>query len=272
MDQPTLKEETITYKILTEHRKLSKGVNQEGITFYKNLINKLLANGTQSLVTLFNWDTPQALEDEYLGFLSPRIVSDFRIYANHCFKEFSHKVLWTTINEPSTYASNGYDTGMYAPGRCSAWMNNSCFGGNSATEPYIVVHHMLLAHAEAAISYRRKYKSSQKGEIGIVLVSNWFEAYSKTKQDAEAAKRAIDFMSGWYIDPLTYGDYPKNMCRLVGDRSPKSPTEQAEMVKGSYDFLGLDYYTSSYASNMDSPYKVKISYSRHSRVNETTKS
>ncbi|XP_070050463.1 beta-glucosidase 13-like [Nicotiana tomentosiformis] len=59
------------------------------------------------------------------------------------------------------------------------------------------------------------------------------------------------------------------MRRLVQDRLPKFTTEQAEMVKGSYDFLGLNYYTSNYASNV-SPYKVNISYSRDSQVNETT--
>nr|XP_033509132.1 furcatin hydrolase-like [Nicotiana tomentosiformis] len=196
--------------------------------------------------------------------------SDFRDYADLCFKEFGDKIkLWTTINEPWTYASIGYDSGQFAPGRCSAWMNNSCVAGDSATEPYIVGHHMLLAHAEAAKVYRTKYRALQKGEIGIVLVSRWFEQYSKTKEDAKAAKRAIDFMFGWFIDPLTSGDYPENMRRLVQDRLPKFTTEQAEMVKGSYDFLGLNYYTSNYASNV-SPYKVNISYSRDSQVNETT--
>ncbi|XP_070021338.1 beta-glucosidase 12-like isoform X1 [Nicotiana sylvestris] len=262
---------SISWSRILPYGKQSKGVNQEGITFYKNLINELLANGIQPLVTLFHWDTPQALEDEYLGFLSPHIVSDFRDYADLCFKEFGDKIkLWTTINEPWTYASIGYDSGKFAPGRCSAWMNNSCVAGDSATEPYIVGHHMLLAHAEAAKVYRTKYKALQKGEIGIVLVSHWFEQYSKTKEDAKAAKRAIDFMFGWFIDPLTYGDYPKNMRRLVQDRLPKFTTEQAEMVKGSYDFLGLNYYTSNYASNIVSPYKVNISYSRDSQVNETT--
>lgn len=54
--------------------KLSKGVNKEGIAFYNNLINELLANGIQPFVSIFHWDLPQALEEEYQGFLSPQIL------------------------------------------------------------------------------------------------------------------------------------------------------------------------------------------------------
>lgn len=65
---------------------------------------------------------------------------------------------WVTINEPSTYAAAGYALGMFPPGRCSAWQNLNCTGGDSGTEPYIVAHHLLLAHAAAVQVYRTKYQ------------------------------------------------------------------------------------------------------------------
>jgi len=37
---------------------------------------RVLMAGIQASVTLFDWDTPQSLEDEYGGFLSPNIVYD----------------------------------------------------------------------------------------------------------------------------------------------------------------------------------------------------
>ncbi|RAL52459.1 hypothetical protein DM860_007316 [Cuscuta australis] len=254
--------------------KLSKGINQQGITFYKNLIDELIANGIIPTVTLFHWDVPQALEDEYQGFLSPLIVDDFRDYADLCFREFGEKVrLFTTINEPWTFASKGYDSGDFAPGRCSPFMNPAigCLGGDSATEPYIVAHHILLAHAAAARLYQQKYQEIQKGEIGIVLVSHWFEPYSSTEEDKKAAQQAIDFMFGWALHPLTYGDYPKSMRSLVGERLPKFTPNQSEMVKGSIDFLGLNYYTTRYASYISSPNKVNISYTFDSQAYVTCK-
>lgn len=38
------------------------GINPDGIAYYSNLIDELLANGIEPYVTIFHWDTPQPLE------------------------------------------------------------------------------------------------------------------------------------------------------------------------------------------------------------------
>ncbi|XAR54321.1 Beta-primeverosidase [Bertholletia excelsa] len=250
--------------------KLSGGVNREGVAFYNNLINELLEKGLTPFATIFHWDLPQTLEDEYGGFLSPLVVHDFRDFAEVCFKEFGDRVkYWITINEPWIFAGQGYDVGATAPGRCSAWMNNNCPAGNSGTEPYMVGHNLLLSHAATVKLYKEKYQASQKGEIGITLVSHWFVPYSNSKADVKATQRALDFMYGWYIHPLTYGDYPESMRRTVGKRLPSFTPEQAEMLTGSMDFLGLNYYTSNYASNVPYSNSVNLSYTTDSQANLT---
>ncbi|KAL4612078.1 hypothetical protein ACB092_08G172900 [Castanea dentata] len=177
--------------------KLSGGMNREGIEYYNKLINRLLSKGIKPYVTMFHWDLPQALEDEYGGFLSPHIVDDFRDYAELLFKEFGDRVKhWITLNEPFSYSVGGYVGGLLAPGRCSAWLNLNCTGGNSGTEPYLVSHNELLSHAAAVEVYKKKYQAEQKGMIGITLVSNWFVPFSDAKKDQDAALRALDFMLG----------------------------------------------------------------------------
>ena len=42
-------------------------------------------------------------------------------------------------------------------------------------------------------------QASQKGEIGITLVSHWMEPYSRSKLDILAKQRALDFMYGWWV-------------------------------------------------------------------------
>ncbi|XAR63408.1 Beta-primeverosidase [Bertholletia excelsa] len=240
---------SISWPRILPNGKLSGGVNKEGVAFYNNLINDLLANGIKPFVTLFHWDLPQALEDEYGGFLSPHILKDFRDFAEVCFKEFGDRVKhWITLNEPYIFVYAGYDSGTKAPGRCSAWKANNCSAGNSATEPYVVGHHMLLSHAEVVKLYKQKYQASQKGEIGISQVTHWMLPYSDASSNKKAAQRALDFMYGWFMDPLFFGDYPRSMHSLVGKRLPKFKPEEAKMVKGSFDFIGLNYYTSNYAA------------------------
>ncbi|XP_021832728.1 cyanogenic beta-glucosidase-like, partial [Prunus avium] len=161
---------SISWSRLLPNGKLSGGVNKEGIKYYNNLINELLRNGLTPFVTLFHWDLPQTLEDEYGGFLSPHIVNHFQDYAELCYKEFGDRVKhWSTVNEPYTFSNNGYALGSLAPGRCSTWQQLNCTGGDSSTEPYLVTHHQLLAHAAAVKLYKNRYQASQNGVIGITL-------------------------------------------------------------------------------------------------------
>ncbi|KAF8780983.1 hypothetical protein HU200_000950 [Digitaria exilis] len=228
---------------------LSGGINKEGVAFYNNLIN-------EPFVTIFHWDTPQALESKYKGFLSENIMS------------FGDRVkFWTTFNEPWTYATQGYGNGNGAPGRCSPFISKSCTPGDSSREPYIVTHHILLAHAEAVKLYRAKYKPYQHGQIGLTAVSHWFVPNTNSTADLKAVKRSLDFMFGWYLDPMVHGEYPGTMRAYLGDRLPRFTSEESKHVKGSYDFIGVNYYTTYFTSAKPAPNGLEQSYEGDIRAN-----
>jgi beta-glucosidase len=69
------------------------------------------------------------------------------------------------------------------------------------------------------------------------------------------------------MDPLTKGDYPLSMKTLVGNRLPKFTKEQAKAVKGSFDFIGLNYYSARYAQNKCNSNSNK-SYSTDSQTDQ----
>ncbi|CAN6543356.1 unnamed protein product [Malus baccata var. baccata] len=100
-------------------------------------------------------------------------------------------------------------------------------------------------------------QATQKGVIGITLNSGWSVPFSNSTEDKDAALRALDFSYGWFMDPVTRGRYPKSMQRLVGNRLPNFTKEQSKMLKGSYDFVGLNYYSSSYAKDVTANKSVK---------------
>ncbi|PKI53304.1 hypothetical protein CRG98_026332 [Punica granatum] len=216
-------------------------------------------------VTLLHFDSPQILQDKYGGFLSHEIVDDFRDYAEICFRTYGDRVKhWITINEPLIIAQFGYDLGLAAPGRCSV-PPNACPAGNSSTEPYIVTHNALLAHAAAAGLYKDKFQAEQRGEIGISLVGEFFEPYSESSNDKKAARRAMDFHVGWFLNPLVYGEYPRRMRNLVKGRLPTFSEGDKALVQGSLDFIGFNYYTSRYAKAIEiDPNVPPTSFSRDS--------
>ncbi|XP_057515340.1 beta-glucosidase 24-like isoform X2 [Amaranthus tricolor] len=261
---------SISWPRILPYGKVSKGVNNKGLMYYHNLINELLANGIQPFITLFHWDLPQSLQDEYGGFLSPQIVDDFRDYSDLCFREFGSKVKhWITLNEPWSYSTGIFSTGIYSSKQCPKSDPDKCII-DFATHPYLAAHYQLLAHAAAVHIYRKKYQASQKGLIGVALNTNWFVPVSPSKHNRNSALRALDFMFGWYMDPITYGDYPRSMRSLVGNRLPKFSKEQSLMLRGSYDFLGLNHYTSSYAAYAPSLKNGKPSYNTDSLTNLTS--
>ncbi|KAI4382166.1 hypothetical protein MLD38_008164 [Melastoma candidum] len=196
-------------------------VNPKGLQYYNHLIDELTAKGIQPHVTLHHFDLPQLLEDEYGGWLSRKVVKDFAAFADVCFMMFGDRVKhWTTFNEANIFSMGAYDIGMLPPQHCSLNLIFNCSKGNSSTEPYTATHIMLLAHAEAARLYKAKYQKTQKGQIGINLFGFSFVPFTSSSEDAVATQRANDFYLGWYLSPLTFGDYPAVMKKNAGSRIP----------------------------------------------------
>ncbi|CAI0399877.1 unnamed protein product [Linum tenue] len=262
---------SISWTRIIPYGKIQAGVNEQGIKFYHDLLDLLEKHGLEPYVTIWHWDTPQALEAEYGGFLSRNIVKDFEDYCDLLFKEYGHRIKkWITLNEPMVHVMRGYDEGLHAPGRCSVWANRACVAGDSATEPYIVTHNLLLAHAAAYRLYEKKYKAEQQGAIGITVVTFWFIPYNPDDTaDVDSVKRSLDFNYGWYLDPLTYGRYPRNMVDLVGSRLPTFTEEESHMLKNTYDFIGLNYYTTYYSKNNTEFDPVHLRYTLDSRAINT---
>jgi len=222
--------------------------NAAGLAYYHRVFDLLQEAGIAPYVTLFHWDTPQALDDEYGSWLSDEIVPDFEAYVDVCFQEFGDRVKrWFTLNEPWTVAINSYGVGSFAPGRCSD--RAKCDEGDSTTEPYLVAHNMLLAHAAAVHLYRQSYQAEQGGQIGIVLnIDHIVPMNPASELDQRAADQRQQFQFAWYADPLHFGAYPAVMRELLGDRLPTFTAEQSKRLAGSFDFIGMNHYTSYYAT------------------------
>ncbi|KAB2633186.1 beta-glucosidase 13-like [Pyrus ussuriensis x Pyrus communis] len=268
---------SISWSRILSKGSLSSGINQEGMDHYNSFIDELIKNGEKAgitpFVTIYHFDMPLALEEKYGGLLNRSFVD----YSELLFKIFGERVKhWFTINEPNVLAQYGYEIGISPPGRCSLpstlcalrspvkCFETVCpckFGGNSSTEPYLAAHNMILAHATVAKLYREKYQEQQKGEVGIVLVSQYFLPYTESEEDKAAAGRLFDFYLGWFMGPLVFGDYPQSMRERVKERLPTFSAEEKVLLNGSLGFVGINYYTSSYAKHKAPPPGEALHYS-----------
>lgn len=237
-------------------------VNQKGVSFYNALIDELIANDIQPVVTLYHWDLPQALmQPPYntprkMGWYASKggtpagedsIVPLFAAYADLCFRLFGDRVkTWVTFNEAWTFTWLGSGAGK-APGIPEF--------SETPKWPLVAGHNVLLAHAAAVRLYRDAYQSGRSGashtggRIGITNNMDWREPRTTSPADVAAAQRALEFQLGWYADPIfgNDGDYPPSMRAILGDALPKFTPEQRKLLRGSSDFFGLNHYGTAWA-------------------------
>ncbi|KAG4259351.1 glycosyl hydrolase family 1 [Fusarium proliferatum] len=211
-------------------------VNEKGLQHYVQFVDDLLAAGIQPMVTLYQWDLPQALHERYGGPLcKSEFVADFAHYARTVFKALSPKVkIWMTFTEPWIISTFGYNRGVFAPGRSS----------DRSKDP----------EGDTVKIYRDEFKHSSGGEIGITLSCDWaYPSNPDDEKDHIACSRFIDFFLGWFADPIYRGYYPESMREQLSDRLPVWTAEEINLVKGSNDFFALDYYSSTFVKHRDSP-------------------
>jgi beta-glucosidase len=259
-----------------------KTLNPAGVEYYKNVLTECRRNNITPIVTLYHWDLPQALQDLYGGWLCTKrygadgslqdmdpkdpnqdlaIVADFAAYAEACFRAFGDLVdYWATINEPQTIAVDCYEFDWYAPG--AGTPDGNCPSGID----YRAAHNLLLAHAGAYAAFQKVFAilppapdtnmlsrvpQSAGGTkfIGLACNMDWGEPLDpRSPADVAAAERGNVFWGGWFWDPLFYGKYPQEMVQRAGARLPTFTTEQSRALRGSFNILYWNTYSTSYVT------------------------
>ncbi|CAN9497957.1 unnamed protein product [Ophioblennius macclurei] len=227
--------------------------SEDGVRYYNSLIDALIESGIKPIVTLYHWDLPQNLQDKG-GWSDPSIIEAFKEYADFCFSKFGDRVkTWNTFSSPWVVSHAGYGTGEHAPGV-----------KDYVVASYQATHHMIKAHAEAWHVYNDTYRTTQGGQVGIALNSDWVEPADPSKaEDVSAAERYLQFMLGWFAHPIfVNGDYPPTLKTQIEQkraactssepaRLPVFTSEEMKRITGTADFFGLNHYTSWLVAHID---------------------
>ncbi|WIA44472.1 hypothetical protein OEZ86_007218 [Tetradesmus obliquus] len=221
-------------------------VNPEGIAFYNSLINEMIANNIRPYATIFHWDLPQVLQDKYQGLIGEEFIADFVNYANVLFENFGDRIRdWMTFNEPWVTCVLQYGQGVFAPGIPM---------GDEGM--YKCGHNLLRAHAKTYELYHKvpqaklenaTFADAARGKVGIALNIEYLEPLTEAKEDVAAANYGLEKNLGWFADPLFFGDYPASLKSCAKDVLPSFTAEESKLLKGSLDFLGINFYTGKFA-------------------------
>jgi beta-glucosidase len=207
-------------------------VNQEGLDFYKKLVDGLLERGIEPLMTLYHWDLPQALDEgEAGGWLSREVPDRFVDYALVLGKELGDRVPGvTTLNEPWCSAYLGYAKGEHAPG---LRVNELA---------YRAAHHLNLAHGRAVTALRDILPRTT--DVSITLNLHEVVAASDREEDLAAARHVDLIANRVFLDPIFGTGYSDELIATTEGLTDWSFVQNGDEkeIAAPLDSVGLNYY------------------------------
>lgn len=213
-------------------------VNPLGIAFYNQVIDELLKQGIQPLVTLYHFDLPYALVEKYNGWESRECAFAFERYARICFEAFGDRVkIWQVHNEQNLMIRvnnrmNIYEEDDYKADKMRAQMD----------------YHMFLAHALAVNACHELVKD---GKVGPAVSSTCTYPLTNKPMDIWAARMNDNFKTNYCLEMHMNGEYPGYYMRYLRERDivPIMPEEdQAILKQAKIDYIALNYYRTLCAS------------------------
>ena len=208
--------------------------NEEGIEFYDQFIDDLIARGIEPMICLYHFDMPLHLAEEYDGFMSRHVSDAFVRYGKEMIDRFGHKVNhWLTFNEQNLYHS--YPDAFQYTG--------STTEGKTLEEAYQLQHNVMMAHAQIA-NYIHEHTDCQIS--GMLAYAEVYPATSHPA-DIKVAREVDEFLNNNLLEVFVHGRYLDSFWQFVENHEIdlKMRADDLEVLsKVSSDYLTFSYYQS----------------------------
>ena len=207
--------------------------NQQGIDFYRKLVDALLAAGIQPFCTVFHWDLPQALEDKG-GWENRDTAKAFADYAGYLAGALSDRVShFMTMNEIRSFVELGYGNGLHAPGlrldaKRLAQLN----------------HFVCLAQGLSVQSIRAHARAGT--QVGIADNVEAATPVIETPEHIAAARKAMREQNAMFLTVIQEGRYTDLYLKRLGANAPVFTAEELVTISSPLDFVGLNLYQPTY--------------------------
>lgn len=216
--------------------------NQAGLAFYEAVIDTLLANQIEPIITLYHFEMPIHLVHAYGGWKNRQVIAFYLHFCETVMRFFKEKVrYWVTFNEinhldPQVEQSDIF-TYMIAGVKYSEMTNPK-------EELARIGYHMTLASVKAV---RLAHKINPQSQVGCVFGLNPIYPYNCDPQHILQAFLEND-RDYYQIDAMCQGRFPIYKIKeyqKLGITLPIEPSDAEDFAQGRLDFIGINYYMSS---------------------------
>ncbi|GHU61575.1 aryl-phospho-beta-D-glucosidase [Clostridia bacterium] len=209
-------------------------VNQAGLQFYVDLVDELIKSGIEPVLTLYHWDLPQALQDEYQGWESRKIIEDFTNYATVLFETFRGKVkYWVSLNEQNVFVSHGYLMATHPP------------AVQDIQRMYQANHYANLANASVI---KKFHEMQMPGMIGPSFAYGPNYPLNSDPKNVLAMENSEEFNAHFWLDVYMWGEYPLVAFNYLKEQGLSLEIQKGDrelLTAGKPDFIGVNYYQTS---------------------------
>lgn len=215
-----------------------KEPNEEGLAFYKNVIDELLKYHIEPVITICHFDVPLALEEKYGSWRSRELIDCYLNYCKVLFTRFKGRVkYWMTFNEINML--------MHLPFMGAGIRFKE--GENQEEIKYQAAHHELVA---SALATKLAHEIDEKNQVGCMLAAGQFYPLTCKPEDVfEAMKRDRD--NYFFIDVQSRGAYPAYALKKLereGIQIKMREGDEKILSENTVDFIAFSYYSSRLTS------------------------
>ena len=219
--------------------------NQQGLDFYRRMVDALLASGVQPYCTLYHWDLPQALQDRG-GWENRDTAKAFADYAGYTAGQLSDRIQhFMTMNEMRTFVELGYREGTHAPGLKL-----------DAKRVAQLNHFVVLGHGLAVQAIRAKARPGTR--VGIADNITAVVPVIESPEQIAAAHKALREENAMFLTVLEEGRYTDLYLKRLGAAAPTFTPEDLKIIASPMDFVGINIYQPAYvrADSSEAGYTV----------------
>ncbi|MBP1045607.1 family 1 glycosylhydrolase [Enterococcus sp. BWM-S5] len=205
--------------------------NEEGLKFYDALIDEIIANGMEPLITLSHYEMPLYLTTKYNGWYDRKMIDFFTRFSEVLFKRYKGKVTyWILVNQMNLITHESFNHLGIPSDRVE----------NLVEAKYQGVHNELIACGRAVKIAKEIDPSFQIGMMSYY--GNSYPATCKPEDVLAALKN--NQMEYFYSDVLARGYYPSYAYRFFEDKGINITfgEKDEEDLKNTVDFVTFSYY------------------------------